>query len=166
MCRYTDGSSFLCSLCSVSEVSEGLRRRHKLHGGILETFKYQHLPQPEGSCRKPTHPCKCEHVLNLVHSSQSKSGDSHEDGAFQTPNPCDCGHLRLRSAKNDDSHAVTEIPRAHAPPHPPLPQTIPGWGGGQERQTPDHTKGLGLGSGVQASWDSVLTYAWLNCLFV
>ena len=116
MCRYTDGSSFLCSLCSVSE---GLRRRHKLHGGILETLKYQHLPQPEGSCRKPAHPCKCEHVLNLVHlvhSSQSKSGDSHEDGAFQTPNPCDCGHLRLQSAKNDDSHAVTEIPRAYAPP--------------------------------------------------
>ena len=29
--------------------SEGLRRTHKLHGGILGMFKYQNLPQPEGS---------------------------------------------------------------------------------------------------------------------
>ena len=67
MCRYSDGSSFLRSLCSVSEISEGLRRRHELHGGILETFKYQHRPQPEGSRGKLAHPCNCQQILNLLH---------------------------------------------------------------------------------------------------
>ena len=116
MRRYSDGSSFLCSLCSVSEVSEGLRRRHELHGGTLETFTYQHPPQPTGSCGKLAHPCNCQQIFNLVHRVRVQK-------SFQTPNPCDCWHfLDCEVLKMT---IVTEIPYHEE-------------GGGRERQTPDH----------------------------
>ena len=71
----------------------------------------------------------------LYTKSDSRRDDSHEDGAFQTPNPCDCWHFGdcewLQTT-------VTEIPRVHGPP-----PSIGAWGG-QERQTPDHIRGLGF----------------------
>ena len=110
MCRYRDGSSFLCRLCSVSEVFRGSYRDTRASWWNIRTVQ---IPTSTTTARRIL-PYLSACFEFLCTESDSKSGDSQEDGAFQTPNPCDCWHFS--DCKILNATAVTAIPCIHGPP--------------------------------------------------
>ena len=110
--------------------SKSFRTRHELHAGILETFKY--IYQPEKKMRQTSPSLYLSASFESCTRSQSpRVATVTKIARSRHPIPETVGTFEIAKCQK---RRQTRRLRAFMAPPPPRP----GWGGAQERQTPDH----------------------------